>query len=120
MTAGAVLLKGLPLVKLLLVDLHLLSAARGPSNAEVAEMLGGYSPWSSWRRRDVVRGGPRLVRWLLRIITQRGLTGSLLLLGRRGAPHLRLAGIRVHCGGEKLMLKCEQAAVVYPEPSARP
>jgi undecaprenyl-diphosphatase len=75
-TAGAALLKGLPLIKLLLVRLHMLPVARGPSTAEVAEMLGGYSPLV------LVLGavtsfvvGLVSLRWLLRIITQRGLNG---------------------------------------------
>jgi undecaprenyl-diphosphatase len=75
-TAGAALLKGLPLIKLLLVRLHMLPVARGPSPAEVAEMLGGYSPLV------LILGaatsfavGLISLRWLLRIITQRGLNG---------------------------------------------
>jgi undecaprenyl-diphosphatase len=75
-TAGAALLKGVPLIKLLLVRVHLLPVARGPSSAEVAEMLGGYSPLV------LVLGattsfvvGLVALRWLLQIITRRGLNG---------------------------------------------
>lgn len=73
-TAGAALVKGAPLIKLLLVRFNVLPAASGPSTGEIAGMLGGYSPLV------LVTGavisflvGLVSLRWLLRIITLRGL-----------------------------------------------
>jgi undecaprenyl-diphosphatase len=75
-TAGAALVKGAPLVKLSLVRLGLLPAASGPSSEEVTRVLGGYSPLV------LIIGavtsfvvGLVSLRWLLRIITVRGLNG---------------------------------------------
>ena len=73
-TGGAALLKARPLIKLLFVHLHLLSAEKGPTTAEVSEMLGGYSPLVlviGAATSFVV--GLLALRWLLRIINQRGL-----------------------------------------------
>jgi undecaprenyl-diphosphatase len=75
-TAGAALVKGAPLIKLLLVRLGLLSAASGPASQEVATLLGGYSPLvlAIGAATSFVVGLVSL-RWLLRIITVRGLNG---------------------------------------------
>ena len=73
-TGGAALLKARPLLKLLFVQLHVLPVEKGPTTAEVAEMLGGYSPlvlMIGAATSFVV--GLVALRWLLRIITQRGL-----------------------------------------------
>jgi undecaprenyl-diphosphatase len=75
-TGGAALVKGAPLIKLLLVRLGLVPVASGPSSEEVVTFLGGYSPLV------LVIGavtsfvvGLVSLRWLLRIITVRGLNG---------------------------------------------
>jgi len=73
-TAGAALVKGAPLIKLLFARMGLISPANAPSGAEMAELFGGYSPL-------VLAIGALIsffvglisLRWLLRIITVRGL-----------------------------------------------
>ena len=73
-TAGAAVVKAAPLVKLLLVRMSLLPATSAPSSEELSQLFGGYSPLV------LVIGalisfvvGLVSLRWLLRIITQRGL-----------------------------------------------
>jgi undecaprenyl-diphosphatase len=75
-TAGAALVKGAPLIKLLFVRLGVLPAASGPSSQKIADMLGGYSPLVLLigATTSFVVGLVSL-RWLLRVITVRGLNG---------------------------------------------
>lgn len=73
-TAGAALVKAGPLIKLLLVNLHMLKTESAPSPDEITRLFGGYSPLV------LVIGvavsfvvGLVSLRWLLRIISRRGL-----------------------------------------------
>jgi undecaprenyl-diphosphatase len=74
--AGAAVVEGAPLFKLLLVRLGVLSIVSGTAAEQPADLVGGYSPLV------LVIGafvsfvvGLTALRWLLRIITQRGLDG---------------------------------------------
>ena len=73
-TAGAALVKGMPLIKLLFVNLHVLKAASAPSPEEIDLLFGGYSPLVLVIGATVsFVVGLVSLRWLLRIISQRGL-----------------------------------------------
>jgi len=73
---GAAVVEGAPLIKLLLAHLGLVSIASSTGPEQSADLVGGYSPLVLVIGAFVSFAvGLVSLRWLLRIITQRGLNG---------------------------------------------
>jgi undecaprenyl-diphosphatase len=130
--AGAAVVEGAPLIKLLLGRLGLLSAAGSAATEHAADLVGGYSPLVLAIGALVsFLVGLVSLRCLLRIITQRGLnvfvyyclTAAALTFAWQGYEAVRPArgedGTQTASGSSQARMSCSYSLARFPFTSCR-
>jgi undecaprenyl-diphosphatase len=131
-TAGAALVKAAPLIKLLLVRVSLLPESAAPSSEDISRLLGGYSPLVLVIGAVVSFGvGLMSLRWLLRVISQRGLRGFVYYCLAAAAltfawqayeafqPAPADDGVQTASGSSQARMSCSYSLARFPFTSCR-